>query len=54
VSAHDSTVSPLSWLADSAWIVPYASRVPGGGPLLWLGLGLTLGVGLGEPVPQPP
>src|SRR5438270_12562971 len=43
---------PCSWLADSAWMVPYASRPPGGPPV-------GVGVGVGPPVgdggpPQPP
>src|SRR5947207_8116898 len=31
VSPHASTVRPGNWFADSAWIVAYALRLPGGG-----------------------
>src|SRR4029453_8214112 len=30
-SLVDSVPRPVSWFADSAWIVLYASRLPGGG-----------------------
>src|SRR5256885_2104430 len=44
VSPHASTVRPVRWSADSAWIVPYASRVPvGGGEPVWVGVGVGVG-----------